>query len=183
MSFLYKLFLFGVALFGFMMIVGVVQARRKKENLYYSSSAVAFLVVLAFASAFLNQLILAFILAVAAGICSIAGLPKMLRLQERELANRLQNVDFSAPLRRRYFLSDVWWLNLASKWGLWKTMCLFYLVSTGIVGGILFVLNMLTSFITIEYVVAWTAASSILVTLMFWRQFKRALKKSTPHKS
>jgi len=43
--------------------------------------------------------------------------------------------------------------------------------------GILFILSTLYRFITIEYVVGYTASVSILVTLMFYQQLKKALKR------
>jgi len=130
----YELFLFGVGFFGFLAIVGLVQAHRKREKTYYLSAMVGFLVVTAFVFAFLNQLIFALILIVVTGVLSIVGLPRLLKVQEREMVKQLQNADLSAPLRVREFLTNIWWFKLASKWGLWKTMCLFYLSTAMITG-------------------------------------------------
>jgi len=170
------IFLFGVAFFGFIAVVNAVQAHRKKERAYYLAAVVGFLVLFAFVSAFLNQLILALVLVVATGILSIAGLPKLLKTQERELTKQLQDVDLSAPLKRRDFLTNKGWLKLTSKWGLWKTMFLFYFLSVGIIGGIFFILSTFYSFITIGYVVSYTIIFPILTAVMFYRQFKKALE-------
>lgn len=183
MNFPYGLFLFGVAFFGFMAILGVVQAHRKKEKTYYLSAMVGFLVILAFVLAFFDQLILAFIVVIATGIFSIVGLPRALKVQEEEMTERLQKTDFSVPLKKRYFLSDIWWLKLASKCGLGKTMCLFYLVFMAIIGGILFIFSAFIAFITIEYIAVYATTSSILFTFMFYQQFKKALKKNAEHKN
>ncbi len=183
MNFPYELLLFGVTFFGVMAIISAVQAHRKKEKMYYLSAIVGSAVLLAFIFAFLNQPFIALFLVIATGILSIAGLPKMLKVQERELTKRLQKTDFSAPLKKRYILSDIWWLKLASKWGLRKTMCLFYLVSMSIMGGILFILSTLYSFLTIEYVVVYTPTTSILFTFVFYQQFKKALKRNTGYKT
>ncbi|MDH5780357.1 MAG: hypothetical protein OEZ29_07145 [Candidatus Bathyarchaeota archaeon] len=170
------IFLFGVAFFGFMAVVNALQAYRKRERAYYLAAMVGFLVLLAFVFAFLNQLIVALALVVATGIMSIAGLPKLLKVQERELTNQLREVDLSAPLKRREFLTNKGWLKLTSKWGLWKTMCLFYLISAGIIGGIFSILSTFYSFIAIGYVASYTVIFPILTTLMFYRQFKKALE-------
>jgi hypothetical protein len=170
----YELFLFGVVFFGFFAVVGVVQARRKKEKAYYLSAMVSFAVLLAFVFAFLNQFILFLILMIAVGVFSITQLPRILKVRERELTKRLQETDFKAPLRRRYFLSDIWWLRLAYKWGFRKTMGLFYLVSMSLSAGMLYILSTLYSFISIEYVVVFAAVFSVLFTFMFYKQFKKA---------
>ena len=173
----YGLFLYGVAFFGLMTIVNAVQAHRKKEKAYYLAAMISFMVLLAFVFAFLNQLILAFILIIATGILSIAGLPRLLKIQDRELTKQLQKVDLSAPLRVRDFFTNIGWFKLSSKWGLWKTMCLFYLLSMVIIGGIFSIVSTFYSFITIGYAVGYTATVSILVTFIFYQQLKKALKK------
>jgi len=172
----YELFLFGVAFFGFMAVVNAVQAHRKKEKAYYLAAMIGFLVVLAFVCAFLNQLILVLIVVIATGILSIAVLPKTLKASEREMAKQLQKADLSAPLRVRDFFTNVGWFKLSSRWGLWKTMCFFYLLSVVIIGGILFTLSTFSTFITIWYAVSCTATAPILVTYMFYRQFKKVLE-------
>ena len=174
---LYGLMLFGVAFFGFMAVVNAVQAHRKKEKTYYLGSMIGFVVLLAFVFAFLNQLILAFILMIATGIFSIAVLLKLLKIQGRELAEQLQEADLSEPLRVRDFFTNIGWFKLASKWGLWKTMCLFYLLSVVIIGGILFTLSTFYSFITIGYVVGYMTTCPILVTFMFYSQFKKVWRR------
>lgn len=177
MNFPFELFLCSVAFFGFMAVVGVLQAHRKKEKAYYLSSMASFLMTLIFVLAFLNQIILALILLVATGILSIILLPKTQKVTEREMAKQRQKADLSAPLRVRDFLTNVGWLKLASKYGLWKTMFLIYLLSVVIIGGILFTLSTFSSFINIGYAVSCTAIAPILVIYMFYRPFKKALEK------
>ena len=173
----YELFLFGVAFFGFMAVFGAVRAYRKKETAYYLSSMVGFLAILIFVLAFLNQLILALILVVATGILSTALLPRMLKASEREMVRQRQKADLSSPLRVRDFLTNVGWLKLASRYGLWKTTFLIYLLSVVIIGGILFTLSTFSSFITIEYAVSCTVIAPILVIYMFYKPLKKALGK------
>lgn len=118
-----------------MVAVSAVQARRTKEKTYYLGAVVGLVMLLAFVFAFFNQLILALIVIVATGILSIVGLPKMLKVQMRELAKQLQEADLSSPLRVRDFFTTKWWLKLASKWGLLKTTCLYYVLSMVVMGG------------------------------------------------
>lgn len=101
----------------------------------------------------------------------------MLKVQERELARQLQKANLFTPLRVTDFFTTRWWLKLASTLGLLKTMCLYYLLSVVIIGGILFILSTLYHFITIGYVAGYTATVSILVTFMFYRQLKKVLEK------
>ena len=110
----YELFFLGVSFFGFMATVSAVQARRTKEKTCYLGAVVGVAMLLAFVFAFLNQFILALIVVVANGLLSIAGLPKMLKVQKLELAEQLQEVDFSWPLRVRDFPTTKWWLKRTS---------------------------------------------------------------------
>lgn len=172
----YELFLFGVAFFGFMAVVGVVQARRKKEKTYYLGAVVGFVVLLAFVFAFFNQFILSFILIVATGILSITGLPKMLRIQERELAKQLQKADLSAPLRGRDWLTWKGWFKLAYRWGIWKTVFLYWLLAVAILGGMLFTLSMY-GVMSMGYVAVYTISFTIVSAIIFYRQFKKAFDR------
>ena len=171
----YELFFFGVSFFTFMAVVSAVQARRTKEKTYYLGAVVGLVMLLAFVFAFFNQLILALIAVVATGILSIAGLPKMLKVQKRELVKQLQEADLSSTLRVRDFFTTKWWLKLASKWGLLKTTCLYCLLSMVITWEIFFTLSMFTSFITIRYVVSYMVIFPIFSTFIFYRQFKKIL--------
>lgn len=177
MNFPIELLLFGVAFFGFLTVVGIVQAHRKKEKVYYLSSMVGLLLILMFALAYLNQLILVFIVMAVAGILSIAFLPKTQKASEREIIRQRQKADLSAPLKARDLLTNVGWLKLASKHGVWKTMFLIYLLSVVIVAGILFAFSTFSSFITIEYIVVYATTGPILTTYIFYRPFKKALEK------
>lgn len=174
----YELFFFGVSFFGFMAAVSAVQASRTKEKTYHLGAVVGLVMLLAFVFAFFNHLILALIVIVATGILSVAGLPKMLKVQKRELAKQLQEADLSSPLRVRDFFTTKWWLKLASKWGLLKTTCLYYLLSVVITWGIFFTLSMFFSFLAIRYVVSYMVIFPIFSTFIFYRQFKKVLERS-----
>jgi len=174
----YELFFFGVFFFGSMVIVNLFLAYRRKEKTYYLAATVGFLVLFAFVLAFLDLLILTLIVVVVTGILSTVWLPKMLGTQQRELIKQRQNVDLSAPLKLRDFLTNKGWLKLASVWGLWKTMFLFYLLSVIVVGGMLLTLSIFVSFVSMEYVVGYTATVPIIIVVLFHQQLKKALTTS-----
>lgn len=122
---LYGLMLFGVAFFGFMVVVGVLKARRRKEKAYYISAMVSFLMLLSSIFVILNQFILVLVLFITIGILSVAGLPKMIKVMRREPLKELQETDLSASLRIRDLLTWKGWFKLTSRWGIRKTMLLF----------------------------------------------------------
>jgi predicted MFS family arabinose efflux permease len=98
---LYWWMFFGVAFFGFIVIVGVVKARRKKEKAYYISAVLSFLMLLSCIFVIFNQFVFVLALFIAMGILSIAALPKIIQVLTREPLQELQETDLSAPLRIR----------------------------------------------------------------------------------
>jgi len=135
------LILFGVIFFGFMVMVSVVKARRKKERTYYISAIVSFLLLLFSIFIILNQFIFALIVFIAIGVVSVAGLPKIIEVMRREPPQELKETDLSTPLRLRDLLAWKGWFKLASRWGAPKTMCLYSLLNMGGVGAIFFTLS------------------------------------------
>ena len=173
----YELFLFAVAFFGFLTVVSAMRAHRKKEKAYYLGAMLGVLMVLTAIFIILNQVIFVLVLMVAAAILGVAAYPKAMKAARREMVNQLQEADLSAPIRVRDFFTNIGWFKLASKWVVWKTMRLFYLLSVLIIGGISFILSRFYSLITIGYVVSYTATVSILVTFMFYSQFKKVWRR------
>ena len=173
---LYGLILFGVAFFGFMVVVGVVQARRKKEKTYYISAMVSFLLLLFSIVIILNQFILALILfvvfIVAIPILSIVGLPKLREAMRRDLVKELQETDLSAPLRIRDLLTWKGWFKLTSRWGIRKTMCLHSLFNMGVVGAIFFTLSIF-GMINIVWAAVFTIFTGIGSPIFFHRQISK----------
>ena len=121
------IFLFAVAFFGLLTILYFVQAQRKKEKIYIYAAILGCVALVAFTFAFLNQPLLALATLIAGGILGKMLTPKMMKLFEREHSKRLQETDFSKPLKKRHIFTDVWWFKLASKWGLKKMLCLAFL--------------------------------------------------------
>ena len=174
---LYGLMLFGVAFFGFMVVVGVVQARRKKEKAYYISAMASFLLLLFSVSIILNQFILALTLFVAIPLLSIAALPKIRKVMRREPLKELQETDFSAPFRVRDLLTWKGWFKLESRWGIHKTMCLYSLLNMGGIGAIVFTLSIL-GMISIVWAIGVTIIVGIFSPIFFYRQIGKALEQA-----
>ena len=172
---LYGLMLFGVAFFGFMTVVGVVKARRKKEKAYYISAMVSFFMLLSSIFVILNQFTLVLVLFVAIGILSVAGLPKIIKAMRREPLEELQETDLSAPLRGRDLLTWKGWFKLASRWGIRKTMCLYSLLMMGFGGAIFFTLSIL-GIISIAWATGYTIFVGIGSAIFFYRQIGKVLE-------
>jgi Na+/melibiose symporter-like transporter len=173
---LYGLMLFGVAFFGLMVVVGVVQARRKKERAYYISAIVAFLMLLSSIFVMLNQFILVLVLFVAIGILSIAGLPRILKATRREPLKELQETYLSASLRVRDLLTWKAWFKLTSRLGVRRTMCYYALIMTGGCGAILFTFSIL-DVISIAWAIGYTIFVGIASPIFFHLQVRKALEK------
>jgi hypothetical protein len=172
------IFLYGVAFFGLMVIVGVVQVHRKREKAYYFSALVSCIILVAFTFTFLNQMLLAFATIIAAGIFSAIVTPKVMKVFEREQSKRLEETDFSKPLKKRYIFTDLWWFKLATKWGLKTTMGLAYLWSLLLVGGILLIFSVFFSFISLGFVAGFSISTSFLFTFILYKQLKKGLKRT-----
>ena len=164
-----------VVFFGIMAVANVVQVHRKKERTYYLGAMVGFLMFLAGVSIILGQLLLGLILFVSTVILSVVGLPKMIRVREQESIRLLREVELSAPMGWREFLTTKGWLKLASRWGVWKTVCFYSLLTTAITVGILFALN-IYGIMSVQYVEAYTATSGIISMYMFYRQIRKAVE-------
>jgi len=173
---LYGLMLFGVAFFGFIVVVGVVKARRKKEKAYYISAMVSFLMLLSSIFVILSQFILVLVLFVATGILGVAVLPKTIELMRREPLKELQETDLSAPLRGRELLTWKGWFKLTSSWGIRKTMCLYSLLNMGGVGAIFFTFSIL-GFINMVWAIGYTIIVGILSPIFFYRQVGKVLER------
>jgi hypothetical protein len=145
---------------------------------YYLSTMVSFVMLLALVLLFLNQFVVVFNLVALTAIPSLAGLPKLLNVQERELAKRLQEVDLSAPLTVGDFLTWKGWLKLASRRRIHKTMCLYFVFMMGVGGAILFTLSIFGIVPTL-----WAACYIIIVgivsTIIPYHQIEKALEKSS----
>ena len=119
-----------------------------------------------------------FILFATTGILSLVGLPKIMKVLERESAKLAQEADLSAPLGGRDFFTSKGWLKLAFRWGLWKTVSLFYLSSAAILGGMLFALSIFYGLITIRFVATYTITFPLFSTYMLYRQIRKGIERA-----
>jgi len=178
----YELIISGVIFFGFIAVVSIVQARRKKEKTYYLAAVTGFLMIFVFSLALLSQFILAFIVFVVTGVVSVVALPKMIRAQRRELAGQLakelREMDFSAPLRVRDLLTWKGWLKLAYAWGIWKTASLYSLFAMTVIAGMSYAILSILGIMNIWYVVGYTVSVAAIVFILFYSQISKALNKS-----
>ena len=169
--------LFGVVFCSFAMIVCAVRGHREKDKTFYIGAIASFLMLLVCAFLILNQRLLAIILFASAGTFAIITLPMSFRLWERKSVEFAQ-VDLSAPLRGRELLTNKGIIKLAYRWGVWKTVFLYWLLEVAILGGILYTLSSWVESLNTAYVVSYTFTFSIFFTIMVYRQITKALKET-----
>ena len=172
----YEQLLFGVVFCSFAMIVCAVRVHREKDKTYYIGAIASFLMLLVCVFLILNQRLLAIILFASAGIFAIVTLPKSLKLLERieRKSVELAQVNLSAPLRGRELLTNKGILKLAYRWGVWKTVFLYWLLGVVSLGGILYTLSIWVKSFSTTYVVSYTFTFSIFFTIMIYRQITKA---------
>lgn len=155
------------------MIVCAVRAHREKDKTYYLGTIASFLMLLVCVFLILNQRLLAITLFASAGIFAIATLPISLKFLERKSVE-LAQVDLSAPLRGRELLTNKGIIKLAYRWGVWKTVFLYWLLGVAILGGILHTLSLWVKSLSTAYIVSYTFTCSIFSTIMIYRQITKA---------
>lgn len=177
----YRVILFLAILFGFSAVVSIWQARRRKERIYYVGAIVVFLMLSVFALALLNQPLLAFIVLIVTGIVSAVALPKMMTIQRREMSEQLEKqlreVDFTAALKGREFLTWKGWLKVARKWGVWKATAIYSLLSMVFIAVVLSTILSMLDLMNPWYIIGFTIASTIFSSVWFYRQINKALKE------
>ena len=173
----YEILLFGVVFCSFAMIVCAVRAHREKDKTFYLGAIASFLMLLVCVFLILNQRLLAIILFAFAGVFAIVTLPISFKLWERKSVE-LAQVDLSAPLIWRELLTYRGILKLAYRWGVWKTVFLYWLLGVVSLGGILYTLSIWVKSLSTAYVVSYTFTFSILTTIMIYRQITKALNEN-----
>jgi len=171
----YELLLFGVGFCSLAMIVCAVRAHREKDKTFYIGAIASFLMLLVCAFLILNQRLLAIILFAFAGVFAIVTLPMSLKLWERKSVEFAQ-VDLSAPLRGRELLTNKGILKLAYRWGVWKTIFLYWLLWWAILDGVLYTLSIWVKSLSTTYIVSYAFTSSTVSTIMIYRQITKALR-------
>jgi hypothetical protein len=156
-------------------IVGIVKARRRRENTYYWVSGISFLVVITVIAALFNQFLLSFAMIIATGIISIGLLPRVMALYGEEIVKQKQETDVSAPLKMRDFLTWKAWIKLKAIYGFRKMIILYSILNMGIIAAGLLTLIAL-GLITPLMAVSYTISTTILSFIIGYRQIWKALK-------
>jgi hypothetical protein len=177
MDALYWPLILGLVWFGFLTVFYVIKARRKNERTYYLGallgSSMVFLIVLVF----LNQKFFALILMAAMAVLSVATLSVVTETQRREATVQLQETDLTAALRLRDFFTYKGWLKLAHRWGVMKTVSIYFILTFTGVAGVLYILSMY-GIGTIESAVGTAILASLLISITFYRIISKALEKT-----
>jgi hypothetical protein len=181
----YTLLLWGVVFFSFAVIVCIVRARREKDEDYYKGfylgAGAALLMLLFVVSAILQQPLLAWLFLCSGGALAIVGMPTTDKFLGRQIAEHLQGVDISAPLRGRDLLTQTGLLKTAYRWGVWKALFLFWLLMAAAIVGVLSILGLWFGWIrfgwiSIDSILGYTFSSTIPVTVIYYRAISKALK-------
>jgi hypothetical protein len=170
----YGLIAFGTVFFGFMVVLGIVRARRSKERAYYISGLIAGLMLLAMTSILLSQFVLFTVFFVVAAIVSLVGMSKVKEAFLREAVTQRQETNVSEPLKVRDLLTWKGWFKVASRWGIHKATFAYVLVMTGISGGILFMLSVF-GFLNPILATIYTIVVVIVSVILFRRQVEKNL--------
>ena len=163
-------FLIGIAISFLIAVGGAVKAYRTKQAIYHYATVDGLLLMLFFYLAFTGQFILSSVSLIIFLIFSFAMLPTVKKIQEKELMKKMQETDASSRLRVRDLFSDVLWLKLIARWGLWKSLGLAYLVFLAVVAGILSAMSQFyTAFTPIFIIIYDFVFSSMFIILLYTR--------------
>jgi hypothetical protein len=171
----YWILYLGIVLFSFLTIFGIVNARRKNEPVYYWSSGVCFLLVIAVVAALLNQFLLLFAMMGLAVIISIVLLPQVREFQREEILKQKQETDVSASLRLKDFLTLKGWIKLRATHGFRKTLTLYILINIGILVAFLLVfmvLGLMSPLMLASYTISTTLVLFIIGYQQVWKPLK-----------
>ena len=155
-----------------MAVITIIRARREKERLFYLGVVADFLLALIAISVLLKQILIASLLIALGSLFLIVAWPKLVKLSGREYTKTLKEVDLSAPLRMREFFTMKGWLKLASGWGVWKTVLLFWFFNVAGMGGGLFLTAIFLGIEITTFAVTYTVLGSTFLPILFYRQIK-----------
>ncbi len=173
---------FGAVFMFFLMIYGVCTAYREKDKRgYLLASLAAFLMFLTIVFILLNHQYhaLALIFFVSAGVAAVASVPSIAKIRARKMKEWME-VDLSAPMILRDFFTTKGWLKLAYRWGVWKTVSLYYLFNVAVIGGGSFALNLWLKIMSTTFITTYTVTISLINAFMLQNQINKALKGKKP---
>ncbi len=162
--------LFGVVYFGVKAIGNFVRAYRKKEKFFYGSGAACLVAVVVCILSIFGQYLLNFIILIILGIVSAAAYPKAKKMNEREYAKQVKEVDVSAPLRWRDFLTKAAMLKLASNYGVLKATLFYGILSGAIISSVFFILG-----VSLIDIAKHMPLPLIISSIVFYRNTNKAL--------
>lgn len=165
----------GIVLLSFLVIFGIVKARRRNNPTYYWVSSLCFLLIIAVVAVLLNQFLLFFAMIGLSFMLAIVLLPKARELQREEITKQKQETDVSAPLRLRDFLTLKGWIKLRATHGFRKTLALYILTNIGLFVPFLLAfmaLGLLPSWTLISYTISTTLILFITGYQQFWKPLK-----------
>lgn len=174
---IYWLLILGLFWFGFLTVFYIIKARQKSERSYYLGALLGSSMILLIVLVFLNQKILALILMAAMTVLSIVILPVVIKTQAREAAVQLQETDLTAALRLRDFFTYKGVLKLAHRWGVVKTVSIYFVLTFVGVACALYILTMY-GIGTIVSVISKAILASLIISITFYHIINKALKKS-----
>ncbi len=173
---LYWVLYLGLVLFSFLTIFGIVKARRRNEPVYYWSSGVCFLFVIAVVAVLLNQFLVLFAMMGLSLIVLLGLTPRIMELQQEEIVKQKQETDVSAPLRLRDFLTLKGWIKLRATHGFRKTLALYILMNIGLF--VPFLLAFMTIGLTSSWaLISYTISTTVLLFIIGYQQFWKPLKE------
>jgi hypothetical protein len=173
----YWLLILGLVWFGFLTGFYIIKARRKKEKTYYLGALLGSSMILLIVLVFLNQKILALVLMAAMTVLSIVTRAVVIKTQTREATVQLQETDLTAALRLRDFFTYKGVLKLAHRWGVVKTVSIYFVLTFVGVACALYILSMY-GIGTIVSVIGNAILASLLISITFYHIINKALKKS-----
>ena len=173
----FSLFLVGIALSFLMAVGGAVKAHRTKQGIYYYSTVDGLLLMLFFSLAFTGQFILSLVFIIILVIFSFAMLPTVMKAREKELMKKMQETDASSRLTVRDLFSDVLWLKLIARWGLWKSLGLTYLVYLAGIAGIAWAISPFYTLFTPTFIIIYDFTFSSLFTILLYMQIRKITDK------
>ncbi len=162
--------LFGVVYFGVMAIGNFVRAYRKKEKFFYGSGAACLVAVPVCILPIFGQYLLNFIILIILFTVSAAAYPKAKKMNEREYAKQVKEVDVSAPLRWRDFLTKAAMLKLASNYGVLKATLFYEIFIGATISSVFFILG-----VSLIDIAKWLLLPHIISSIIFYRNINKAL--------
>jgi len=166
--------LLALAFFLIIMVIGIRRARLEKERVWYLGSVVSLLGVLCSIFLFLDQLMLALLFGVLADLSGVLVWYKSSRVRKREYAKMVEEVNVSTPLRVGDFLSWRAWLIMATRWGVRKTILLYYLFNGLLIGGVLSIASLFLRSLSMTEVLIYTIIASMLPAADLYRRLSKS---------